>query len=426
MEKIISIAVAILAYILIIIFSSKKSYISILFALLLILLKILTFREVIYNYINWNVLLIYISTLILAELFIYSKMPSYLADRMVKRAGSSALAMLYICILTGFISAFVENVATVLVIAPIAFEICKRLKISPVNLLIAIAISSNLQGTATLVGDPPSMIFAAFLKLNFNDFFIYKSKPSIFFAVQIGAISSLFFLYFLFKNLRKKIKITKKEKIISFVPTYLLILMIISLAFISFFDKGFTIKNGIACAIIAIIGILWFIIFEKKDKKELIEIGKKLDYDTIIFLIGIFIIMGAISKTGVLIDFANFIKSIIGNNPLIAYITIIFFSVIISGFVDNVPFIIVMLPVVDKIGKDMGINPELLMFGMLIGTCLGGNITPFGASANIVSVGLLKRKNYKVDFLEFVKIGLPFTLIATSMSGLFVWLIWSR
>jgi Na+/H+ antiporter NhaD/arsenite permease-like protein len=425
-EKIISIAVAILAYILIIIFSSKKSYISILFALLLILLKILTFREVIYNYINWNVLLIYISTLILAELFIYSKMPSYLADRMVKRAGSSALAMLYICILTGFISAFVENVATVLVIAPIAFEICKRLKISPVNLLIAIAISSNLQGTATLVGDPPSMIFAAFLKLNFNDFFIYKSKPSIFFAVQIGAISSLFFLYFLFKNLRKKIKITKKEKIISFVPTYLLILMIISLAFISFFDKGFTIKNGIACAIIAIIGILWFIIFEKKDKKELIEIGKKLDYDTIIFLIGIFIIMGAISKTGVLIDFANFIKSIIGNNPLIAYIIIIFFSVIISGFVDNVPFIIVMLPVVDKIGKDMGINPELLMFGMLIGTCLGGNITPFGASANIVSVGLLKQKNYKVDFLEFVKIGLPFTLVATSMSGLFVWLIWSR
>jgi len=425
-EKIISIAVAILAYILIIIFSSKKSYISILFALLLILLKILTLKEVIYNYINWNVLLIYISTLILAELFIYSKMPSYLADRMVKRAGSSALAMLYICILTGFISAFVENVATVLVIAPIAFEICKRLKISPVNLLIAIAISSNLQGTATLVGDPPSMIFAAFLKLNFNDFFIYKSKPSIFFAVQIGAISSFFFLYFLFKNLRKKIKITKKEKIISFVPTYLLILMIISLAFISFFDKGFTIKNGIACAIIAIIGILWFIIFEKKDKKELIEIGKKLDYDTIIFLIGIFIIMGAISKTGVLIDFANFIKSIIGNNPIIAYITIIFFSVIISGFVDNVPFIIVMLPVVDKIGKDMGINPELLMFGMLIGTCLGGNITPFGASANIVSVGLLKRKNYKVDFLEFVKIGLPFTLIATSISGLFVWLIWSR
>jgi len=425
-EKIISIAVAILAYILIIIFSSKKSYISILFALLLILLKILTLKEVIYNYINWNVLLIYISTLILAELFIYSKMPSYLADRMVKRAGSSALAMLYICILTGFISAFVENVATVLVIAPIAFEICKRLKISPVNLLIAIAISSNLQGTATLVGDPPSMIFAAFLKLNFNDFFIYKSKPSIFFAVQIGAISSFFFLYFLFKNLRKKIKITKKEKIISFVPTYLLILMIISLAFISFFDKGFTIKNGIACAIIAIIGILWFIIFEKKDKKELIEIGKKLDYDTIIFLIGIFIIMGAISKTGVLIGFANFIKSIIGNNPIIAYITIIFFSVIISGFVDNVPFIIVMLPVVDKIGKDMGINPELLMFGMLIGTCLGGNITPFGASANIVSVGLLKRKNYKVDFLEFVKIGLPFTLIATSISGLFVWLIWSR
>ena len=426
MEKIISIAVAILAYILIIIFSSKKSYISILFALLLILLKILTLKEVIYNYINWNVLLIYISTLILAELFIYSKMPSYLADRMVKRAGSSALAMLYICILTGFISAFVENVATVLVIAPIAFEICKRLKISPVNLLIAIAISSNLQGTATLVGDPPSMIFAAFLKLNFNDFFIYKSKPSIFFAVQIGAISSFFFLYFLFKNLIKKIKITKKEKIISFVPTYLLILMIISLAFISFFDKGFTIKNGIACAIIAIIGILWFIIFEKKDKKELIEIGKKLDYDTIIFLIGIFIIMGAISKTGVLIGFANFIKSIIGNNPIIAYITIIFFSVIISGFVDNVPFIIVMLPVVDKIGKDMGINPELLMFGMLIGTCLGGNITPFGASANIVSVGLLKRKNYKVDFLEFVKIGLPFTLIATSISGLFVWLIWSR
>lgn len=424
MEKIIAISIAVITYLLIIIFTHKKSYITSFFALLLIVLKIITPVEALSEYINWNVLLIYIGTLILAELFIYSKAPAYIADKLIAIAPNTGIAIVYICILTGFISAFVENVATVLVIAPVAFEVSRKLKFSPVSFLICIAISSNLQGTATLVGDPPSMIFAGFAKLGFNDFFFYKSKPGIFFVVESGAIVSFFVLYFIFRKLKKKVVALKPEKIKSIVPTILLILMILSLASISFFDKGFTIKSGIACMVAGIAGLLWFIVFRKKKKEEIFKLIKSLDWDTILFLIGIFIIIGAISKTGILNDLANFIKSIVGSNTLFAFIIIVGFSMVISGFVDNVPYIMIMLPVTYKITTDLGIAPELLMFGLLIGACLGGNITPYGASTNIVSVGLLRKRNYRISFLDFVKIGLPFTLITTFASALFIWIIW--
>ncbi len=392
MEKIISISITVVTYLLIIIFSHKKSYITSFFALLLIVIGIITPREALFEYVNWNVFLIYIGTLILAELFIYSKMPAYIADKLIAIAPNTGIAIVYICIMTGFISAFVENVATVLVIAPIAFEISRKLKISPVNFLIGIAISSNLQGTATLVGDPPSMIFGGFAKMGFNDFFFYEGKPSIFFAVEFGAIVSFFILYFIFRKLKKKIAPLKPEKIKSIIPTILLIIMILSLALISFFDKGFTIKSGIACMVLGIVGLLWFFVIEKKRKEEIFMLVKSLDWDTILFLIGIFIIIGSISKTGVLNDLADFIKSIVGNNILFTFIIIVGFSMFISGFVDNVPYIMVMLPVTYKITTEIGLAPELLMFGLLIGTCLGGNITPYGASANIVSVGLLRKK----------------------------------
>lgn len=421
--KLIVLICSILMYLGIIIFSHKKVYISLGFALVFIIIGAVSFKEVFSELINWNVLMIYIGTLILAELFIVSKVPAMLADIIVDKAPNTGLAIVFLCALTGFISMFVENVATVLVIAPLAFDIAKKLKISPVPILFAIAISSNLQGTATLVGDPPSMIFAGFVGFSFNDFFFYKGRPSIFFIVEAGAIASLFYLYFLFRKFNKKEVIEEIVKPNSYIPTILLCLMILGLAIISFIEKGFTIKSGILCMIFGVLGLLWHLVFYNKNKKETFEIVKKLDWETILFLIGIFVVIGTISKVGILNDFSNWLIKTFGNNIFLSFIVITFFSMVLSGFIDNVPYIIIMLPVVKMLANSFGANEFLLYYGLLVGSCLGGNITPFGASANVVSVSLLKKEGYHTKFWDFVKIGLPFTLISTFVAALINWLI---
>ena len=421
--KLVVLILSILMYLGIIIFSNKKVFISIGAAIICVILGAVNFKQVFTELINWNVLMIYIGTLILADLFIISKVPAMIADILVDKAPNTGLAIVFLCALTGFISMFVENVATVLVIAPLAFDIAKKLKVSPVPILFAIAISSNLQGTATLVGDPPSMIFAGFVGFSFNDFFFYNGKPSIFFIVEIGALASLIYLYFLFRKFKRKEVIEEIVKPNSYVPTILLCSMILGLAIISFIDKGFTIKSGILCMIFGIIGLIWHFFHYKKDHKETLDIIKRLDWETIFFLIGIFVVIGTISKVGLLEDFSTWLIKTFGNNLFISFLVITFFSMILSGFIDNVPYIIIMLPVVKMIAMSFEANEFLLYYGLLVASCLGGNMTPFGASANVVSVGLLKKEGYKTSFWDFVKIGLPFTLISTIVAATFNWLM---
>jgi len=151
---------------------------------------------------------------------------------------------------------------------------------------------------------------------------------------------------------------------------------------------------------------------------------KELDWDTTAFLVGIFIVVGAVAKVGLLDDFAHFLNGVIGDNVLLGFMVIVGVSTLISGFVDNVPYIIVMLPVAAKLAADLALQPELYMFGLLIGSCLGGNLTPFGASANVVSVGILKKQGVEMNFTAWLKIGLPFTLLTTTASALFLWAVW--
>ena len=151
---------------------------------------------------------------------------------------------------------------------------------------------------------------------------------------------------------------------------------------------------------------------------------KNLDWETIGFLIGIFIVIGTVSETGLLEDFALFLRGIIGGNKLLGFFVIILVSVIISGFVDNVPYIIVMLPVAATLAQNMGLKSELYMFALLVGSCMGGNLTPFGASANIAAMGILKKQGTLLSFGGWCKIGVPFTLITTAAAALVLWLLW--
>lgn len=421
-RSIISLILFILAYVLFVVFPGRRSLVAISAAGLLLVTGVLSFPEA-FSSVNWNVMGIFVGTLAVADVFMKSRVPAVIAEIIVDRAKNTAWAILLMCALAGFISAFVENVATVLIIAPIALTLARKINLNPIKMMIAIAISSNLQGTATLIGDPPSMLLAGFTKMNFGDFFIYRGKPSIFFAVELGAFVSFFVLMFLFRKEKHKVKVIPVEKVYSWVPTILLVALIVLLAASSFFDTGFTSAAGIICMIMGIVSVAWEKISNRGRISELI---KSLDWDTALFLVGIFILVGSLTLTGWTDNLAQFLSNIIGGNIFFGYTLLVFVSVIISAFVDNVPFLAAMLPVVGQMAYKLNVNPSLFLFGLLIGASLGGNITPIGASANIVACGLLKKEGYKVRFKDFMKIGIPFTFAAVAASYLFVWLIWSK
>ena len=416
----ISLILFVLAYLLFVIFPKRRSLVAIGAATLLLLTRTLSFPQA-FGAVNWNVMGIFVGTLAVADVFMKSRVPAVIAEIIVDKARNTAWAILLMCALTGFISAFVENVATVLIIAPIALTLARKINLNPIKMMIAIAISSNLQGTATLIGDPPSMLLAGFTKMNFGDFFLYRGKPSIFFAVELGALASFLVLMFLFRKERHRAKVIPVEKVHSWIPSILLVLLIILLAASSFFDTGFTCAAGIICMIIGIISVAWEKIVNKGRVFELI---KSLDWDTSLFLVGIFILVGSLTLTGWIDNIAQSLSNVIGGNIFFGYTLLVFISVIISAFVDNVPFLAAMLPVAIQMANRLNVSPSLFLFGLLIGASLGGNITPIGASANIVSCGLLKKEGHEVKFKDFMKIGIPFTLAAVVAAYLFVWFVW--
>jgi len=373
------------------------------------------------GFINWNVIGIFIGTLILAEIFIVSKVPVLLADILVNRSKNVGMAILWVCALASVISAFIENVATVLIVAPIALALARKLRVSPVPFLIGLAISSNLQGTATLIGDPPSMILAGNLHLNFNDFFIFHGKPGIFFAVELGAVSSFLVLYAFFRKYTQPVTSIPREKVTSWTPTWLMSALIIALAISPIWDPEFRFLGGLICILFGMIGLIWQS-FQEKDTA--LQICKQYDWDTTFFLAGIFVLVGILEQVGLIDLLKDVLISTLGNRPFVNYVFIVWFSVLISGFIDNVPYVTAMIPVTIKLSSELGLEPYLLTFGLLIGACLGGNITPIGAAANIVSMGILHRQKYHTSFMQFVKIGLPFTIAATLVSFLFIWFVW--
>jgi len=435
--KFVILGIAVLMYLLVILFQEKKVWATSLAAFATVILGI-CFQGQVFNatqnlpallshifteLVNWNILMIYVGSMTIAALFLYSKVPAQIADVIVEKSPTTGIAVILILAMTGIISIFVENVATVLVMAPIALALSKKLKLNPVPFMIGLAVMSNLEGTATLVGDPPSMIFASYAGYNFNDFFIHNGKLSIFFVIQAGLLAGCIFFYFYFAGIKEKAAVDK-EAVISYVPLTLLLVMIFGLAAISFMSTELGYGSGCFVFALGLIGLLWYKLSQKKSGAEIAELIKGLDWETIGFLIGIFIVVGAISETGLLQDFSNWLAKITGGSKFAGFILILLFSILISGFVDNVPYIIVMLPVAGSLATNMNISKELYMFALLIGSCLGGNLTPFGASANVVAMGILKKEGHPISFGGFLKIGAPFTILTTAAGAILLWAVW--
>jgi len=312
-------------------------------------------------------------------------MPALLADMIIEKMSNVQWAIVALALFAGIISAFVDNVATVLMVAPVAITIARKLKISPVNSIIAIAISSNLQGAATLVGDTTSILLGGEAHMDFLDFFVYKGKPGLFFVVQAGAVLSAIVLLVLFRKEKEKIGTQERAVVTDYFPSFLLLGTIILLIMVSFIPNKLDIANGLVCMSLLVIGVVRDMI-KNKNVKGIIKTVKEIDYFTLLLLAGLFIVIAGITEAGVVTKISE---------------------IFVTG-----------------IAVRMGIDPTLLYFGLIVGATIGGNLTPIGASANIAGLGILRKEGYEVKPLQFMKISVPFTIIAVLSGYLLVWLIW--
>lgn len=408
-------------YICLIAFPKIRAYIALLSAALFVVLGILPANKI-FSAIDWNVIMMIFGTMGTVALFIESKMPALLADMILDKMPDVRWAIIALALFAGLISAFVDNVATVLMVAPVAVDISRKLKISPVMPIIAIAISSNLQGAATLVGDTTSILLGGYANMDFLDFFFYNNRPGMFFIVQIGAIVSAFVLLYVFRKQRQPIHADERTVVTDYFPSVLLVATVILLILASFLPNKPSTINGMICVGLFAVGVVRELL--KKRLTFIKDTLKEIDYFTLLLLAGLFVVIAGITEAGVITEVSRIFVSISNNNLFLMYTLLVWFSVLLSAFIDNIPYIATMLPVTSGIAQIMGVDPTVLYFGLLAGATLGGNLTPIGASANIAGLGILRKEGYEVKAQEFMKVSVPFTLAAVVSGYVLIWLFW--
>ena len=374
--------------------------------------------------VDWNVLLMLAGTMGTVDLFIRSNMPNRLSDRLVALLPSVKWLIIALALFAGLVSAFVDNVATVLMLAPVGVAIAKKLKISPVAPILAIAVSSNLQGAATLVGDTTSILLAGHLGLDFMDFFAYEGRPGMFWVVEVGALVTVLVMLFLFRKEKGKLYGAELTPVTDYLPTFLLLGTVGALIAASFVPEKPDITNGVICMVFFLVGLL-LESGKSKEKSLTADVLKAIDYETLGLLAGLFIVIRGIERVGIIDELSRAISRMGGGSLFWTYTIIVWASVLISAFVDNIPYTATMLPVVGGVAASLGVNQAVLCFGLLTGATLGGNLTPVGASANIAACGILRREGYEVTTGQFVRIGVPFTLAAVLTGYVLVWLFYA-
>ena len=421
--KIFALILFVLTYVLMISMQKIRPWVAVGSALIFVISGIVSLGELT-GAIDFNVLMMLAGTMGTVSLFIESRMPNLMAEALLRRSPNVMWVVVIMSLFAGIVSAFVDNVATVLMIAPVGLAIAKKIGISPVGMIISIAVSSNLQGAATLVGDTTSIMLGGYADMTFLDFIWMQGKPSIFFAVELGAIFTVPVILFLFRKNKESVVATDRTEVTNYVPTVLLTANVLLLIVASFVDNRPELTNGFICIGIFIVGVIHSLL-SRKDSVVVKQAFKEIDYETLFLLAGLFVVIQGITNVGLINDISNIIVRLGGDNLFVLYSIIVWVSVLCSAFIDNIPYVATMLPVVSAMAVTLGVEPYVLFFGLLSGATLGGNCTPIGASANIAGIGILRKAGYEVKNSDFFKIGIPFTLVAVLVGYIFCWIVWA-
>jgi Na+/H+ antiporter NhaD/arsenite permease-like protein len=318
-------------------------------------------------------------------------MPEAISDRLINRSRNLSSALMLVIAFASLISIFIDNVVTVLIVAPIALQLTRKAGVSPVPVIIGLAVSSNLQGMAILIGDIPSMLLASRESMTFLDFFWDDGRLGIFWFVQFGALVGFAVLWIYLREYRLKPEKIEVTKVRSWVPLWLIVLMVVLLSISPAWDPEMNWLGGVVCMGVALIGIAWYMVRAGKS-------GERHEWNyhwrTALFLMAIFALVYMLTRdnVGVVDAIVARMEVLKGENPFVILSIVVWASVLVSALIDNVPYIAAMLPIVAAFGDAFGGGGRaLLVLGLLIGSCMGGNITPIGAAANVTATGILDR-----------------------------------
>ncbi len=372
--------------------------------------------------VDWNVIFLLIGMMMVMAVLKETGIFQYTAIKTAKLAKASPLRiMLFMFAVTAIISAFLDNVTTVMILVPIALLIAGELKIDPIPFIITMAIASNIGGTATMIGDPPNILIGSATDYTFMDF-IYHLTP----IVALITISSLGITYLLY---RKGIRVSNENKarLMEYREENLIKnrkLLQRSLIVVFLMLSAFMLQDrlNLEIAPIAMVSGLILLILNNRKRVDKVLVND-IDWATIFFFIGLFMIVESLIETGFIGLISDQIIRLSGSNIKAASLIILWFSGFFSAIIDNVPFVTTMIPLIKDIGTHFSreaMHP--VWWALSLGACLGGNGTLIGASANIVSVGIAHRNGYVIKFSDFTKIGVIYTLNSLILSSLYIWI----
>lgn len=367
------------------------------------------------EHVDWNVIFLLMGMMIIVSVMKRTGVFQWLAYKSYAVAKGDVWHLVVILMLvTGVVSAFIDNVTTMLLLTPISIEIALVLRISPISLLIPEVLASNIGGAATLIGDPPNIMIGSYAGLTFNDFILNLTPPI---AIAMLALIGMMRYYYgaeyrkakikdvdrLLEELREKYQITDRVLL-----NYCMIILgvVISLFMLHGSLRGYM-GEIMEVSIPALIGAAIAVLVSRQN---IVEVLEDVEWPTLLFFIGLFIVVGATVETGVIDMIAGWVRDLSGGSLIVAVVLVIWVSAIASAFVDNIPFTATMLPIVAYLSDTLG-SGDVLWWALALGACLGGNGTYVGASANVVTIGLAERAGHPVGFMDFLKVGLPVTLV---------------
>ncbi len=409
-------SIFIITYVFIISEKIDRTIISFFGATMLILLGILSQEEAL-HFIDFNTIGLLIGMMIIVNVLKTTGIFQYIAIKTAKLAkGDPWRIIMFLCIVTAVLSAFLDNVTTVLLIAPVTLVITETLEVNPLPFLVPQIISSNVGGTGTLVGDPPNIMIGSISGLGFMDF-ILNTGPI---ALMI-LIVTIFIFKFIYgrkvtvdENLKAKLLLFDESKALKGKK-----LLIQSLSVLFLTIVGFSLHEaiGLESASVALIGASTMLLLTRANIEVVLH---EIEWPTIFFFAFLFMLVGGLEKVGLIDMLAEKITETAETNFFLTALLMLWGSAIISSFLDNIPFVATMIPLISKMSVMTSIDVTPLWWALSLGACLGGNGTLIGASANVIVAGILEKNKYKLSFIDYIKVGFPMMIISIIMASFYL------
>jgi Na+/H+ antiporter NhaD/arsenite permease-like protein len=422
--SVVAVVIFIVAYVLIATERIHKTMVALAGAALVVTFPVINSDDVFYSRetgIAWDVIFLLFGMMVIVSVLRQTGVFEYIAIWAAKRArGSPLRIMILLVLVTAVASALLDNVTTVLLVAPVTLLVCDRLEIGPAPFLMAEAFASNIGGTATLIGDPPSILIGSRAGLSFNDFLIHVAPIVVLIiAVFIALLPRLFPGAFAVDPERVADVMSLEEREAIRNPRLLIKCGVVLVAVLA----GFIAHSQIHMepSLVALVGAGILIVISGLERSDYLA---GVEWETLLFFAGLFVMVGALVKTGVVNHLAHFATEATGGSALVTTMLILVVSFVLSGFINNVPYAATMAPIVAQLVPAIGdhVNPQVLWWALVLGTDLGGNLTAVGASANVVILGIARRADSPISFWEFTRKGVVITTISVALSAAYLWL----